>query len=327
MPRHGNDNGGGRERPGEGAGHPVSVAVVGTFAVGVTLRTERLPALGETLHGDGLAVGYGGKGSNQAVACARLGAGVELMTCLGDDSFGAWARELYAREGVGSRWVGKSSRYPTGIGAILVTPDGRNAIVVDIGANREMDGAFVEERSSILDSASILLTVTEAPLVAVTRAIELAHERGKTVVLNPAPAVPLPQGLLAKVDALTPNGSELAALTGMPAGSVDQATAAARSLLRQGARSVVVTMGEDGALLCRAEGATHIAAPKVSVVDTTGAGDAFAAGLAVALGEGKSWRDAAAFAVCCGSLACTVAEVIPSLPSREQVERMMAARR
>ncbi len=325
MPRHGNDNGE-RERAARTA-RPVSVAVVGTFAVGITLRTERLPALGETLHGDGLAVGYGGKGSNQAVGCARLGASVELMTCLGDDSFGSWARELYEREGVGGRWIGKSSRYPTGIGAILVTPDGRNAIVVDIGANREMDERFVEERASILDSASTLLTVTEAPVAAVSRAIELAHARGKTVVLNPAPAVPLPSGLLASVDALTPNRNELSTLTGMPVGSVDQVTAAARSLLGQGTRSVVVTMGEDGALLCRAEEVTHIPAPKVSVVDTTGAGDAFAAGLAVGLAEGKSLAEAAAFAVCCGSFACTVAEVIPSLPSRAQVERMMAAER
>ncbi len=324
MPRHGNDNGGKRS---EGVRRPVSVAVVGTFAVGVTLRTERLPALGETLHGDGLAVGYGGKGSNQAVACARLGASVELMTCLGDDTFGGWARALYEQEGVGSRWIGKSSRYPTGLGAILVTPDGRNAIVVDIGANREMDGAFVEARSGILDAVSVLLTVTEAPLAAVARAIELAHARGKTVVLNPAPAVALPQGLLAKVDALTPNSRELATLTGMPAGSVDQATAAARSLLRQGARSVVVTLGEDGALVCRAEGVSHVSTPKVNVVDTTGAGDAFAAGLAVALGEGRSLEDAAAFAVCCGSLACTVSEVIPSLPRRAQVEQMVASRR
>ncbi len=327
MPRHGNDNGG-QKAPNRGEpARPVSVAVVGTFAVGITLRTQRIPVLGETVHGEGLAIGYGGKGSNQAVACARLGATVELMTCLGEDAFGAWALDLYRKEGVGSRWIGKSARYPTGVGAILVTPDGRNAIVVDIGANREMDGAFVESRSAILDSVSVLLTVTEAPVAAVAKAVELAHARGKMVVLNPAPAVPLPEGLLAKVDALTPNGSELATLTGMPAGTVDQASSAARDLLRQGARNVVVTLGEDGALVCRAEGSAHVRASRVSVVDTTGAGDAFAAGLAVALGEGRSLEEAAAFAVCCGSLACTVAEVVPSLPGREQVERMMAAAR
>jgi len=327
MPRHGNDNGSQNAPHSDRPARPVSVAVVGTFAVGITLRTRRIPALGETVHGDGLAIGYGGKGSNQAVACARLGATVELMTCLGADAFGPWALELYRREGVGSRWIGTSTRYPTGIGAILVTPDGRNAIVVDIGANREMDGAFVESRSAILDTATVLLTVTEAPVAAVARAVELAHARGKIVILNPAPAVPLPEGLLAKVDALTPNGSELATLTGMPAGTVDHAGSAARDLLRQGARAVVVTLGEAGALVCRAEGTAHVRAPKVGVVDTTGAGDAFAAGLAVALGEGKRLEEAAAFAVCCGSLACTAAEVIPSLPGREQVERMMAAAR
>ncbi len=301
----------------------MSVAVVGTFAVGVTLRTDRLPGLGETLHGSGLAVGYGGKGSNQAVACARLGARVELMTCLGDDNFGTWARDLYAREGVGTRWVGTSGKgLPTGLGAILVTPDGRNAIVVDIGANREMDRGFVEERAAILDSVSTLLTVTEAPLPAVERAIELAHARGRTVVLNPAPAVPLSPALLSKVTVMTPNSSELAALTGRDTGSVAAAADAAGVLLSQGARCVVVTMGGDGALLCEPGGAVRVPAPKVKVVDTTGAGDAFAAGLAVALAEGEAMEEAVRFAVCCGSLACTVDEVIPSLPRREQVDRL-----
>jgi ribokinase len=303
---------------------PVSVAVVGTFAVGVTLRTERLPALGETLLGSGLALGYGGKGSNQAVACARLGARVELMTCLGQDTFGPWARELYEREGVGTRWVGKSDRLPTGLGAILVTPDGRNAIVVDVGANREMDQAFVDARSGILDCASTLLTVTEAPMAAVTRAIDLAHSRGMTVVLNPAPAVPLQASVLARVTVLTPNAAELAALTGMETRTVDSAAEAAGSLLAAGAGCVVVTLGGDGALICRREGSTRVEAPKVDVVDTTGAGDAFSAGLAVALTEGKALVDAVRFAVCCGSLACTVGEVIPSLPRRAAVEELLA---
>jgi ribokinase len=304
---------------------PVSVAVVGTFAVGVTLRTERLPVLGETLLGSGLALGYGGKGSNQAVACARLGARVELMTCLGQDTFGPWAHELYGREGVGTRWVGTSERLPTGLGAILVTPDGRNAIVVDVGANREMDQAFVDARSGILDSASTLLTVTEAPIAAVTRAIDLAHARRMTVVLNPAPAVPLEGSLLARVTVLTPNAAELAALTGMETRTVDAAMEAAGSLLAAGARCIVVTLGGDGALICRREGTTHVKAPKVDVVDTTGAGDAFSAGLAVALAEGKALVDAVRFAVCCGSLACTVSEVIPSLPRRAAVEELLSS--
>jgi ribokinase len=305
-------------------GPTASVVVVGTFAVGVTFRTERLPSLGETLHGSGLAIGYGGKGSNQAVASARLGARVELVTCVGEDAFGPWARALYEKEGVGTSGIATSARLPTGLGAILVTPDGRNAIIVDIGANREMDGAFVDKRASIIQNASTLLTVTEAPLPAVTRAIEIAHARGMTVVLNPAPAVALEPGLLAKVTVLTPNASELATLTGMETGSADSAEAAARSLLRQGAKSVVVTLGENGALVCTGGGTLRVPAPRVKVKDTTGAGDAFSAGLAVALSEGQSLEEAARFAVCCGSLACTVDEVIPSLPSRAAVERIRA---
>jgi ribokinase len=299
------------------------IVVVGTFATGVTLRTERVPLLGETLHGTGLAVGYGGKGSNQAVACARLGAAVELVSCLGDDSFGAMARALYRGEKVGAAWIGTSSRYPTGLGAILVTPDGRNAIVVDIGANREMDKAFVDERAAALDGASVLLTVTEAPIDAVSRAIELAHARGIQVVLNPAPAVPLLPALLAKVAVLTPNARELSTLTGDPTDSLDAAAEAARSLVRRGTAAVVVTLGEMGALVCTADEVTHIPAVPVRVVDTTGAGDAFSAGIAVGLAEGMPLLSAARLAVCCGSLACTAAEVVPSLPYRAQVKEML----
>ncbi len=299
------------------------IVVVGTFAVGITLRTERVPALGETLHGSGLAIGFGGKGSNQAVACARLGARVELLSCVGADSFGRDARSLYKKEGVGARWVGTSKELPTGVGAILVTPDGRNAIVVDIGANREMNAAFVEERSEALDGASILLTVTEAPMAAVVRAVELAHARRIPVVLNPAPAVPLPPATLSHVAVLTPNSNELAALTGMPAGSVEDAGKAAQVLVRRGVAAVVVTLGEEGALVCDNGQLTHVPAPSVEVVDTTGAGDAFSAGLTVALSEGMPLKEAVRFAACCGSLACTAAEVVPSLPGRRQVQEML----
>jgi ribokinase len=309
------------ELAGKRRGH---IVVVGTFAVGVTLRSDRLPLLGETIHGHGLAIGFGGKGSNQAVACARLGAAVELVSCVGKDAFGAQALQLYQDEGVGARWVATTPRLPTGLGAILVTPDGRNAIVVDIAANREMDAAFVDERAAALDGASILLTVTEAPLEAVIRAVDLAHARGIPVVLNPAPAVPLAASTLSRVSVLTPNAGELSALTGAQTGTVDQAAAAARMLLDPGTAAVVVTMGESGALVCESKQVTHVPAPRVTAVDTTGAGDAFSAGLAVALSEGMPLREAARFAACCGSLACTVAEVIPSLPRRARVQEMLA---
>ena len=224
---------------------------------------------------------------------------------------------------VGTAWIGTSRRYPTGLGAILVTPDGRNAIVVDIGANREMDKAFMDERAAVLDGATVLLTVTEAPIDAVSCAIELAHSRRIPVVLNPAPAVPLSPALLSKVAVLTPNARELSTLTGDPTDSLDAAADSARSLLRRGTAAVVVTLGEMGALVCTPEEVTHIPAVPVKVVDTTGAGDAFSAGIAVGLAEGMPLLAAAHLAVCCGSLACTAAEVIPSLPYRKQVQEML----
>jgi ribokinase len=174
-----------------------------------------------------------------------------------------------------------------------------------------------------MEGASVLLTVTEAPIEAVARAVELAHSRGMSVVLNPAPAVPLPSALLAKVSVLTPNARELAVLTGEPADSLDAAAAAARSLVRRGTAAVVVTLGEMGALVCSADEVTHVPAIPVEVVDTTGAGDAFSAGIAVGLAERMPLRSAAQFAVCCGSRACTAAEVIPSLPYRAQVQEML----
>jgi ribokinase len=165
--------------------------------------------------------------------------------------------------------------------------------------------------------------VTEAPVDAVSRAVELAHERNILVVLNPAPAVSLAPGTLSKISVLTPNAAELKTLTGRETGSLDSSAEAARSLLNSGVAAVVLTLGEMGALVCTTGGVTHIPAPRVKVVDTTGAGDAFAAGLSVALSEGAPLPEAARFAVCCGSLACTVEEVVPSLPTRARVQEML----
>lgn len=300
--------------------HRRTIVVVGGYAVAVTLVVDRPAAVGETLRANGQSIGHGGKGSNQAVACARLGAAVEFLTCLGNDRFGREARELYRREGVGGRWIAGIESMPTGLEARLVTPGARNAVVADIGAGRQMDGTFIDERRAVFDDATVLVGVAEAPLPAVERAIETAHSRGVRTILDPDPAVTIPRALLPMITVLTPNSLELAALTAMETGSLVAAGAAAEELRRQGAEAVVVTMGEKGALLCHAGGLEHVFAPAVEAVDTAGAGDAFTAGFAVALSEGLGFAECTRFAVRCGSLACTGPGVIPSLPFRASVD-------
>lgn len=304
------------------------IVVVGTFAVGVSIATPRLPRSGETLHGSSHAVGFGGKGSNQAIACARLGADVEFITCLGNDAFGDQAIELYRTEGVGTAGIWRDPDRPTGLGTILVEPDGGNAIVVDIGANRALDRSFIDRRSALFDGAAAVLTVTEAPIEAVTRTVEVAWEKGIPVVLNPAPAVELGRDVLTRTTVLTPNLGELAALSGRsyPDGDAGARLRAVRdaaaSLRAAGAEAVVVTLGAEGALIVDVGSDAHYPAPDVTVVDTTGAGDAFSAGLTVFLAEGLSLHDSVRHALCCGSLACTRREVVPSLPSRVEVIRL-----
>ncbi len=295
------------------------ITVVGSFAVGLTIRSDTMPVFGETIRGSDFNFGPGGKGSNQAVGVARLGASSSLVTCLGQDQLAAVATELYAAEGVDTSNIIHTTEKPTGAGVIVLNAEGENFIILDPGANDLMDGAFVEKSKAQIEASDIVMAVLEIPVEGAQRAMELGHAGGAATILNPAPATALPDAIFEHVDFLTPNETELRILMGLAPDDLTPTRDLALRLRDQGVGTIIVTMGPAGALVL-SDGIDEIVeTPKVDVVDTTGAGDAFNSGLAVALGEGRPLLAAVRYATCCGAHACTKLGVIPSLPTRDKL--------
>ena len=260
-----------------------TVVVLGSFVADVAFRAERLPAWGETLMGSGFALGPGGKGSNQAVAAARAGAQVRMISKLGDDTFGQLARTTWADAGIDDSLT-RNCGTATGAAAILVDEArGENAIIVVPGACFTITEEEIEGMADAIRPAKILLAQLEMPVAVVERGLRIARDAGVTTILNPAPAppAPLPDSLLALADFFVPNESEAAILTGLPVESVEQAERAAAALQQRGARNIILTLGARGALVRTAEGNSTIvdAFNAGPVLETTGAGDAFCGGL------------------------------------------------
>lgn len=296
------------------------ISVVGSYATGLTMKVERLPRMGETVLGMGYRVDHGGKGSNQAVGCARLGAKVCFVARVGDDDFGEMALSLHRDEGVGVAHVRKIRDTPTGVGFIVVdAASGNNFIAIDPGANKLLTPGEISQCEAALNSSAVVLTQLEIPVEAAEAALLAGRARGALTILNPAPVRPLSATILEMVDVLTPNETEAKVLLGRRPDEVIEPEKVARELIGKGARQVVVTLGEKGALIVTASSSIHVPATQVPAVDTTGAGDAFNAGLAVALACGTSLEIAVQFAVVTGGLAVTKEGVIPSLPRREHV--------
>lgn len=298
------------------------VTVVGSFAVGMTMRTTHMPIFGETLVGSDFDMGPGGKGSNQAVAAARLGADSFFAGIIGDDKLAEIATELYAREGVNTTYLKKTRELATGVGFIILDPQGHNGIILDMSANKLADAAFVDTVEAQIAQSDIVLSVLELPVAAAARAVELGRKHGVRTLLNPAPATKLDDAVIANCDFLTPNETELRILLGRAPDDPTPSRDLANQLLKRGARNLIVTLGGEGALIVNREGMAQVPGVKVEVVDTTGAGDAFNAALAVMLAEGKDLMTAAKFAACAGALECTKLGVIPGLPTRAAVEKL-----
>ncbi|MFB6360848.1 MAG: ribokinase [Halobacteriales archaeon] len=290
-----------------------AVAVVGSYNHALTMTVGDIPAPGETVLGHSFEEGVGGKGSNQAIAVARLGADARFIGRLGDDRFADAAEALWAENGVRTH-VERDPDVHTGVGFVVVAENGENAITVAPGANSELDEADVRQHADVIGAADVVLCQLETETTPVITTGEIASERDTTFVLNPAPARQLPERLLELADVLTPNRAEAKVLTGADA-AVEPVELAA-SLRESGAANVVLTLGGDGALVLTEAGPTDIDPVQVDVVDTTGAGDAFNAGLAVALTEGRDIEAAARFAARAGAAACTAYEVVPALPRR-----------
>jgi ribokinase len=308
------------------------ICVVGSLNADLVVKMPRYPRPGETVPGTSFEQFPGGKGGNQAYAAARLsgpGVSVSLVGRIGTDAAGPWLREALAAGGVDVRAVRAVEGTPTGVAVIAVDGAGQNQIVVVPGANDSLVPGALSPHHETLAAADVLLLQLEIPLPTVQTAARVAREKGALVILDPAPARPVPDALLRLCDFVTPNESELLALDGAPAaaGPLDRATAAAaaRRLLARGPRHVVVKMGGAGALLVGAQGEAFWPSFPVTPVDTTAAGDTWNAGFAAALAEGLPVADAGRFACAAAALSVTRRGAQPSVPARDEVLALLAA--
>lgn len=291
------------------------VVVVGSLNMDLVARAQRLPRAGETLAGDSFFTVPGGKGANQAVAVARLGASVAMVGNVGDDAYGQQLRQALEGEGIDCRAVGVCEGVSSGVALITVDAASQNAIVIIAGGNGLLTPAAVQRFDSLLRNAEIIICQLEVPMATVAWTLARGRELGKTVILNPAPATgPLPTGWLVQVDYLTPNESEAQALTGLPVTGIDSARSAGERLLAMGAGKVIVTLGAQGALFVTPEGSRHFPAPVVQPLDTTAAGDTFIGGFAAGLVHGMEEGEAIAFGQRAAALSVTRAGAQPSIP-------------
>jgi len=298
------------------------VFVMGSINQDFVLKVERRPKPGETVTNAELSKGSGGKGANQAAAAAFLGTSVAFLGRVGDDEFGEPLVRALGEKGIDTSLIGRASGASTGAAFITVTPDGENAITVAPGANRSLTPEDVEAASEAIGGARVLVAQMEIPVETVLRAVEVATERGTRALVNLAPVLEVPRELLERLDPLVVNEHEAAFLLGSEVEGVDGAIAAAPKLLSLGPRSVVITVGEAGAVVASGESTEHLPAPKVDVVDTTGAGDAFVGALATKLARDASLEEAVAYAVRAGAAAVTKEGAQGALPTPEAVEAL-----
>jgi ribokinase len=296
------------------------ITVVGSSNTDMVVMTPRIPSPGETVIGGEFVMVGGGKGANQAVAAARLGAEVTFVARVGSDVFGSRAVEDFRREGIKTEFIGVDEGARSGVALIFVDEKGENVIVVAPGANGRLAPEHIEQARCPIEQSDVLIVQLEVPVETVAAAAEIAHRGATKVILNPAPAQDLPKSLLAMVDVLTPNETEAARLVGLESLDGTDPEEVGRELLAMGVGAVVMTLGSQGALIVTADEMSRVEAPKVDPVDTTAAGDAFSGALGVALAEGKSLKAAAEFATRVAAISVTRLGAQPSLPTRAEVD-------
>ncbi len=302
------------------------IVIVGSYNTDLMSKTPWLPKHGETVLGGPFKLGPGGKGSNQAVATARLGAEVCFVGCIGEDYFGEIARNNFIKEKINIDYIKVSKTQHTGMAFILVDDKtAENMIVVAPGSNMEIDIPLVENARDLIMSADIVLLQLEIPVEIVEHVIGLVYKSNHTIsILNPAPGKKLEKNVLDKVSLMTPNRSELELITHRSVNTIKEAEKAAKEMISSGVKDVVVTLGKEGALVVNSKKTTHVPTFKeVKIVDTTGAGDAFNGGLAIALSEGKNLVEATYFANAVASLNVTKIGTAPAMPYRKEVEEFL----
>ena len=301
----------------------MKIAVIGSYGVGMTMRFPKFPQSGETLMGGFFDAGPGGKGSNQAIGAARLGAEVSFLTSIGPDDFGLSAKELWKTEGVDHSHVVTGKNH-TMVGFILVDADGENRIIVAAGALDELSAKDVEAFRIQISQADVLVVSMELPFAAVLTSLKIGREEGILIILNPAPAVKLPPEAWSLFDVITPNRTEAPVLLGLQ----DDHGLSPRELITlmraKTEAKIVMTLGSEGCLVDDGTSVKAVPAFKAkNVVDTTGAGDSFTSALAVAISEGKNFDDCVKFAAAAGAHSVGIAGVIDSLPNREEIEKCL----
>ncbi len=298
------------------------VVVVGSLNLDLVIGLERMPDSGETVFGDRLEQHAGGKGLNQAVAAARLGPPVSMIGALGTDSAGDWLRDVMRAEDIEESGVAVIDG-SSGTAVIEVDASGANRIVVISGANSSVTAEHVTASIAALGDVAVVLTQGEVPIEAVAAALRSGRAAGAITILNPAPVRDYPKALLADADYVIPNEHEAALLTGMDTSTSVDATDAARELVARGATCAIVTRGGRGVVWATAHATGSAGVFTVTPIDTVAAGDAFCGGLAAALSEGRGLSESLRWAAAAGALATTVAGAVPSLPRREQVEKLL----
>lgn len=303
---------------------PKKVVVIGSLNMDLVTRAPRLPRGGETLIGQSFVTVCGGKGANQAVAAARLGAQVSMVGCVGSDAYGEQLRGALLAEQIDCQAVSVVDD-SSGVALIVVDDNSQNAIVIVAGANGALTPEVIDRFDAVLQAADVIICQLEVPDATVGHALKRGRELGKIVILNPAPASgPLPVDWYAAIDYLIPNESEASALSGLPVESLDSADIAATRLIALGAAKVIITLGAQGSLFADGTGIEHFPALQVKAVDTTAAGDTFVGGFAAALAAGKSEAEAIRFGQGAAALSVTRAGAQPSIPTLSDVQAFTA---
>ena len=299
------------------------ICVVGSLNMDLCVGTPRVPTMGETVIGSGFFTSPGGKGANQAVAAAKLGAGVTMAGCVGGDAFGTQLAENLRANGVDTNHLRVTTQAATGVAMILLH-NRDNCIIVDPGANAWLSPGDIDALESVIAASDILILQLEIPLETAKHAMELARAHNVKVLLNPAPAQKLPADFLALADILTPNESECEILTGLPCDTMQNIELAAQALLALGVPQVTVTLGGRGVLYSDHGALVHRPAWPVQVVDTTAAGDSFTGALAVSLAKGMEMQEAIDFALAVAALTVTRRGAQESLPGLEEVREFIS---
>ena len=299
------------------------ITIVGAYNIGLFLKGQRLPSLGESVTADQFIEGAGGKGSNQAVTAAMFGTEIKFVARVGSDSYGRYGLEMYERVGISTEFITVDSSIHSGISIILIDKDGKNMISVALGANLRLSKEDIDRAVPAIEKSMLAGFQFENNLDTVLYGLRMAHEKGVSTFLDPAPARKIPEDAYQYIDIIKPNETEASIITGIKVDGVASAESAGRWLVKHGVKTAIVTLGEQGAVLVDSNTARHFPAPAVKAIDSTGAGDIFSGAFMSALASGKTMSVSIEYATAAAAISTTRLGVIESIPSREEVDSFM----